>query len=366
MSDFRLRNHIPISGPATREPYLGDEPFIRVSMGFTPRWFNRRLGITFSEKWHLNPEYRYETLVKMKEYLYEIYPSVPQFKIQKNGNIEQTCATISGVHGIMVIPMLYGIKPIYRNDCWPDSIPGQYMDKGQIGRLSRFNLQQNSAVRQLLEQMYFIEKKWGKVSGYLNYQGILNIAMKIRGNDILTDMYDDPEFVHHFFNHIACTILDMSKLIQSYQRRTGFDVDLLSLSNCTINMISPSLYEEFILPYDQMLSKEYPRFGIHTCNWNITPYVSALAKIGKIGYIDMGMMSELKKVREAFPYVRRAVLYSPVLLEEKNMEEIKEDIVRVANELAPCDIVLADIENTVDDAKVNKFLRIVEVIGMNK
>ena len=40
---YRLRNHIPISGPATREPIVGDEAELRVSLGFTPKWYVDRL-----------------------------------------------------------------------------------------------------------------------------------------------------------------------------------------------------------------------------------------------------------------------------------------------------------------------------------
>ena len=77
MADPRLRNHIPISGPATREPASGDEPFVRVSLGFTPRWYHARLGIDFGERWHLDPALRYETLVAAKEHLHRCFPQVP-------------------------------------------------------------------------------------------------------------------------------------------------------------------------------------------------------------------------------------------------------------------------------------------------
>jgi len=71
---YQLRNHIPLAGPATREPCDGTEGRLRVSMGFTPRWYHDRLGVDFGQKWHLDPEYRYTSLVRMKELL---HPSIP-------------------------------------------------------------------------------------------------------------------------------------------------------------------------------------------------------------------------------------------------------------------------------------------------
>lgn len=359
MKDYRLKNYIPISAPATRAPLRGDEPNLRVSLGFGPRWFHERLGIDFSEEWHLNPEYRYETLLKMKTYLHKTFPMVPEFELDMENGIERTCATISGVHGIMLLPLLYGIKAIYRKDEWPDARPGQYLSKKEIERLEPFDLQSHPVVRQLFSQMETIEKKWGQINGYLNYQGILNIALKVRGNEIFLDMYDDPGFVHRFFQHIAETIRDLSKLVQERQRRSGFYVNLLSMSNCVVNMISPEAYREFVLPYDLMLSGEYERFGIHTCNWNITPYIDVLRSIEKMGYLDMGIISDLKRVKEVFPDARQAVLYSPVALEEKPLPEIRKDVQKIYLELAPCDIVMADVSHTTPDSKVREFLQLV-------
>ncbi|MBN2558550.1 MAG: hypothetical protein JXB33_07345 [Clostridia bacterium] len=360
MKDYRLRNHIPISGPATREPYSGDEPDLRVSLGFIPRWYHARLGIDFSQKWHTDPLYRYEALVKMKMYLHESFPSLPYFNTNFENGIEKTCATISGVHGIKLIPMIYGLDVRYFADDWPDNLPGQFLSKEHLENLSAPDPASSPAVRQLMGQMDVIESNFGCIHGYLNYQGILNIALKLRGNDIFMDMYDDPGFAHHLFGHIAQTILMVSKLVQARQRKSGFDINLLSMSNCVMNMVSPDAYEEFVLPYDRMLSLEYDRFGVHTCNWNVTPYLDVLRKIDKMGYIDMGMMSDMPRAKAVFPDARRAVFYPPLELECKSAIEIEEDIKKIYNELAPCDIVMADVTDTTSVEKVNEFLGIVE------
>jgi len=39
---------------------------------------------------------------------------------------------------------------------------------------------------------------YGIISGYIDYQGVLNVAMKLREQDIFLDIYDDPDF--------ACTL----------------------------------------------------------------------------------------------------------------------------------------------------------------
>ena len=361
MPDIKLRNHIPLSAPATREPCTGDEPFLRVSLGFVPRWFSRRLGIDFSERWHTDPVYRYKTLLAMKALLHEAFPTVPYFKpVMNEKGVEPSCATVSGVHGIRLIPMVYGMGTRYFADGWPDAASKAPLTKEHLARLEPLDVMQTQVMVQLFEQMDTIEQNYGSIHGYLNYQGILNIALKLRGPDIFMDMYDDPAFVRHLFAHIADTIAKVSKLVQARQRASGFAVNLLSMSNCVMNMVSADTYREFVLPHDLMLSGEYERFGVHTCNWNITPYIDVLRSIDKMGYIDMGMVSDMKRVKEAFPDARRAVLYPPVELEQKSLDEIKADIQKIAEELAPCDIVMADITDTTPDSRVRAFLELAD------
>jgi hypothetical protein len=329
-------------------------------LGFTPKWFHDRLGIDFSERWHLDPVYRYETLVQMKRYLHEAFPMVPAFVPNYDGRVERTCASVSGVHGAMFMPALYGMELLYREDMWPAVDPNTHLRKQELENLKPFDLEKEPLVQQLVEQMDVIESRWGPIHGYLNYQGTLNIAFKVRGADIFTDMYHDPDFVHSLFDHIAGTIRDLSEFVQSRQRESGFEVDLLSVGNCVMNMISPGFYERFMLPLDAMLSRSHQRFGIHTCNWDVTPYIDVLRKIGKVGYIDTGIMSDLKRVREVFPDARRNVLYHAGVLEKKTLEKIRQDIERISRDLAPCDIGMSNIDSTTPEEKVIEVWKIVQ------
>lgn len=344
-----LRNHIPLAGPATREPCDGTESPLRVSLGFTPRWYHQRLGIDFGQVWHTNPLYRYETLTRMKGELHARFPQVPWCT---------PAATISGVFGILLIPMLYGAAPVYSPDGWPDAPP--IFDREDLRNLPETDLENNPAFLQLSDQMEEIASRWGAIHGYLNYQGIMNIAAKLRGSEIFLDMIDEPELVKSFFSHIAGTILAVSRRVQQRQRESGFDIDLLSLSNCTVSMISPGQYEAFILPLDKELSRHYSRFGIHTCNWVADPYLEAMRKIETMGYLDTGINSDLPRIKQMFPHTRRALLLTPGEVESASASALEEMIQRIHREYAPCDIVLADVESTTPDSRVVEFLELVK------
>jgi hypothetical protein len=125
-----------------------------------------------------------------------------------------------------------------------------------------------------------------------------------------------------------------------------------------MNMISPGSYREFVFPYDRRIAESFERFGVHTCNWDVTPYLEVLSELPKVGYLDMGIMSDMEKARTMFPEARRAVLYSPVKLQEAPIEEIRSDMAKIYRELSPCDVVMADIQASTPDSRVNDLLQI--------
>jgi len=364
MLNYQLRNHIPICGSGNREPCTGNESYFRAVLGFTPKWYNDRLGIDFSEIWHHDPFYRYETITLAKKYLTELFPSIENFRPKYEDGVDYDCATLNGVCGAVFISAVLGQKIYYAKDNWPSTDTSKHYSKEEIFALPPFDPATNPAFLELQAQMDVMEKNWGRIPGYLNcFQGILNNAMRLRGEEIFVDMLDDPGFVKRFFSQIYETTLTVAKLVQQRQRKSGFYIDQFSSSNCVVNMISPDLYEEFVLPFDMKFSAEFSRYGIHTCNWNASPYLESMRKIGKMGYLDMGMDTDMVKARELFPDARLAVLYSPVKIENLPLEDIRRNFNKIRDELGPCDIILADIETTAPNWKVQAVVQIADELA---
>ena len=65
MAVLQLRNHIPISGPARREPTNGTETDMRVSLGVAPDGIDRRLGVDCGHHCHNDPYGRHATVIMM-------------------------------------------------------------------------------------------------------------------------------------------------------------------------------------------------------------------------------------------------------------------------------------------------------------
>lgn len=354
-------NFIPISGPATRRPAGEWERTVRASLGFVPRWFTDRSNVRFDRQWHEDCEYRYASLVQMKTLLNERFPSVPEFLPRDNGHgFDADCATLSGVYGSKFIAMLYGFPVVFPRDDWPGDASNAPLPLDALKKLLPLDLDDHPLMRKLEEQMDRMEAVFGSVGGFLNYQGVLNTALKLRGSEIFVDMIEDEGFVDALFDHIEDTMTRVAKRVQARQRRSGQNVDLLSLSNCVVNMISPAMYERFALPHDRRISERFPYFGIHTCNWDATPYLNAISTIERMGYLDMGAMSDLCAARRMFPNTRLAVMVSPVAFTRMPIGELLDSFRDIAMRAAPCDVVLADLPEDTDDARVNQVLEYID------
>ncbi len=347
-----LRNHIPVGGLSTREPADGTEGSFRVSLGFEPAWYHQRCGVDFTVRWHEDPVHRSRMLRRMKAELKRAFSSVPCWD---SSNRE---GTLSGVYGIGVVARAFGMSLVYAPDRWPTLDPAGRLSVREIERLEADRVLESPAVEDLFLQMDIIEREWGVVFGYPNWQGVLNTAFHLRGPEIFMNLYDRPEFVHRFLGVITEVMIRLVRRVEERQRASGFEVNLLSVSNCVMNMLSPEHYREFVQPCDRRIAKSFERFGVHTCEWDVTPYIEVLSELPNLGYLDMGMMSDMDRVRRAFPGTYRAVLYSPIKFQEAGLEEIRRDMERIHRDLGPCDLVIADVQAATTDDRVNALLDI--------
>jgi hypothetical protein len=258
---------------------------------------------------------------------------------------------LTGVFGCSVMAAIFGIPQAFDRHTWPVTLPS-YLSTSQLEQLEVPDLTQNAFYQDLLTQVDEIAELQGPVAGFVNWQGVLNNALKLRGQQIFLDLVDKPELCHHVFSCICEAMISGLHLLHQKQRATGLDYDFATVSNCCVNMLSPDQYAEFILPYDRRIAGAFGVIGVHNCAWNADPYLEHYASIPDLGYIDMGLESNLARARDLIPNARRALMYTPMDLAQKSWEEIRRDVERFVDTYAPCDIVVADIDSDVPDERV--------------
>ena len=90
----QLRSYIAPGCPATRAPCDGSEAPLRIEFGFTPRWYRTRCGIDFGPRWHLDPQYRAQTVRQMRAVLRQTFPGLPW-----HTNEAVPIPNLDGIHG---------------------------------------------------------------------------------------------------------------------------------------------------------------------------------------------------------------------------------------------------------------------------
>jgi uroporphyrinogen-III decarboxylase len=350
----KLISYIAPAAPATRRPASGQEAFLRPEIGFTPAWYAQQCNICFDQRWHSSVQYRQASLRSMHRALQQRFPGT---KIGQSLACTDSLDLLTGVFGCNVITAVFGIPMVYDRHTWP-VVQAIHLTTTQLEALAVPDLKQNSFFQDLMIQVDQIAERQGPVTGFINWQGILNNALKLRGQQIFLDLLDKPALCHQLFACICETMINGLQLLHEKQRSTGVDYDFATVSNCCVNMLSPDQYAEFILPYDMRIAQAFAAIGIHNCAWNADPYMEHYAAIPHLGYIDMGLSSDLARARALMPNARRALMYTPMDLAHKSRETIHRDIEWIVDSYAPCDIVVADIDNDVPDERVIAFVEL--------
>ena len=243
----KLISYIAPAAPATRRWASGDEPFLRPEIGFTPKWYHDALGIDFGERWHTDPVYRKKTILEMRAELKRRFPSTSIGRIDQP---DSALDLLTGTFGACTVAAMYGIPIRYEKNNWP-TCEAQYLSDEQADNLIPPDLETNPFFKQLLSQVEWIAQEEGSTEGFINWQGVLNNAQRLRGQQLFLDLYENPQRAKHLFQCVCTTMVDAAKILHSRQKETGVKIGFFTVSNCLVNMLSFEFYHEFLLPFDK-------------------------------------------------------------------------------------------------------------------
>ena len=344
----QLRYYIAFGAPPTREQAEGTEPFMRPEVGFTQRWYHHYCGLDFGERWHADPDLRMKGWERMRGEIRRRFPG------RNIGGSEgdDPPDLLTGTYGGCVVSSVYGQEIRYWPDNWPASAPGQELSDEEADELKPPEMEHNAVFSGILKQMDRIERLTGTIRGFLNWQGVLNSAFRLRGDAIFMDMIETPERASRIFECVANTMIEGYQLVHARQRGAGTDYRFGTTANCVVNMVSPQHYERLLLPFDLRLRSAFLNFGIHNCAWRVDPYLPGYSRVPNLGYLDMGLESDLTEVKRLFPKSRRNLIYTSMDMMNKADGQIRDDFERIARDLGPCDLGLPNVELGVSDERI--------------
>ena len=135
-----------------------------------------------------------------------------------------------------------------------------------------------------------------------DFQGPFDAAHLLWGADIYMDIYDEPELVHEFMDLISETYIDSMKKLKPMlndeidgficQWQHLFPGHILLRNDSAVNL-SPTMYEEFVKPYDEKVLKAFGGGSMHFCG-RADQWVFKMAESENIYGYNFGYMSNLE------------------------------------------------------------------------
>ncbi len=336
-----------------------------VEIVFHPSWWYKNTGITFDKDFFFNPKKRVESERRMELELYNRFG-----KYGLGADKDKDVPQIGAVHlasGYLLSEML-GCEVIYS-----ESAPPQVVCANQAELSVDIEKAFNSSIFKEVEQLVdSLKTQYGYVKGDINWGGVLNLALDLRGESIFMDMMMEPDKTKQYFGQLAAVIEKFTAYIEGLTGSTSISVNrnvinlakpVLLHSECSHTMISEEMYEEFLLTIDMKWSKEHPAFGIHHCGKDPHRFAQAYAKLPQLAFLDLGWGGDVKLLREHLPNTFLNIRLDPVTIGSQSTSEIESTIVKLvdeSNDPMQTGVCCINMDDKVSDEKVVAIFETVE------
>ncbi len=336
-----------------------------VDIVLAPEWWNKHAGIEFGPDFFFHPLKRVESEKKMEEVLYERWG-----KYGLGAHKDKFRPEIGAVHlasGFLISEMA-GCEVQYREKHPPLVIPANREDL----TLNSDDAFKSLPFKKFLDLTEKLKTKYGYLTGDVNWSGILNIALDLRAEAILTDMLTDEENAKNYFKKIYEIISKFTSYVQSFSGTSSISVNrtvrhfkkpVFLHSECSNTMISSDDYENFLLDFDILWSQKYRPFGIHYCGNDPHRHAQSFAKIKHLDFLDVGWGGDVKTLRKYLPGTFFNLRLNPVEIKDQDNDDIRQTITRLVNEsgnLYLTGVCCINMDDTVSDEKINVIFETVE------
>ena len=320
-----------------------DNKGLPVELVFAPEWWHKHYGTCFDEDFFFHPERRVAEERLMRNALRERFPELYSHYVDEDRPVAGPLHLACG----FLMSEVVGCK-IQFFEAAPPEVTPMGISETEMERYQPVDLANNPTMKKMRATLDALESRFGYVEGDFNVGGVLNLSLDIRRQDVFTDFYDRPEVLRRFFGSVTETL---AAFFDEVRARTGttsisinrgivnFDPTLTIHGNCSVQMISPQIYEDHLLEFDILLSRRFRPYGIHHCGSNMHKVARAYAKIPGICWFDLGWGSDIAQCREALPNAFLNIRFSPVALARCTPDEVRQHLTDMIRDAAPYDKV---------------------------
>lgn len=349
---------------------IRSEQLLPVEVVFAPDWWHARFGINFDRGFFFDPARRVAEESRMRGALYETFGDLG---LGEKDDVSRPIVGAVHLAAGYFIASLLGCAVVFHDNAPPDVIPANIGDKA-LENWTPPALEDSPEMRELLILVEVLRNEYGAVEGDINWSGVQNAALDLRGQSLLMDYYDKPETVARVLDGIAGLLVDFVSFMDEVTGTSSISVNRSILkidqrlhlhSNCSVTMISADVYRQFLLPIEKRLASRFQPYAIHHCGTDMDRFATSYAEIGDVALFDVGWGSDVSACRKALPDAYLNLRLSPSRLASCTPEEIAVDVKNLALAAGPLDktgFCCVNLDATVPDENVRAFFHAVDEI----
>lgn len=287
------------SGPVT---VLGS-----VSFG----WLHAQAGFVFDEPFFMDPVVRLEREARMRAFVAERFPAWPIYPIeahlvQPEGR-RRPVALVGGIQPNLILGAAVGAAFVFYADKDPDITPAPLADLPSVDALREIDWPNTWPVSLFLEQIRATRAALGPAfnvvppyfwdaTGRATTHGLITTAQKLMGERVFVEMLEDPPFVHEF---LAWIVDAYAELIRLFADAAGLAVTGLHTGDCSVCMIGPAQFDEFVVPHLNALSRQVGPVRLHSCGQS-NHLMEVFARVDRLARLNVGSGTSVAKIRGRF------------------------------------------------------------------
>lgn len=344
-----------------------NNPILPIEIIFHPSWWHKHTAISFDEDFFYHPLKRVESERRMEQ---ELHNRFGHWGLGADHN--KNLPHLGAVHlaaGYLISELL-GCQIRYAENQAPQVLC-PHREDFKLNIDPALNYPALARLRRLIDQL---RTRFGYVCGDINWQGVLNVALDLRGDEMLSSLLFQPEESYRYFQDIAAVIEHFVRFIHAQTASSSISVNrivrhlappIFLHSECTHTMISEDLYEHFLLPIDLHWNQTLQPFGVHYCGSDPHRYANSYAKIPRLAFLDLGWGGNIRLLREKLPHTFFSLRLDPVTINRTPDDELADTIRRMVAESANpalTGLCCINMDDKTDDSKIHTLFRTVESI----
>ena len=338
---------------------------IKADVTLHPAWWHRHAGVSFGSAFFDDPEYRLEADCRMRRVLFEKFG---QYGLGEERPEPRPILGSDLIASGYLHSMLLGCPVRFAHGNPPEVLCANLSDDAVLG-LQPPDLTSSPVWQATERQIDWLLARFGRVEPCVNLMGVQNVALDLRGQQLYMDYYENPLLAHRLLSVCAESIAAVGLRLRGLSGRISGGVtaivnqtapDVYLTSNCTVEMVSRQIYEEFLLCHDRRLAALFQPFGIHHCGQTMEHVSQAYAQVAGLAFAEVGAGSDLAAVRRHMPGVHLNARVSPVWLAQATYEEISSAVHALIEAGRPENLLSVScvgIDASVEDGQVIRFLQ---------